>query len=365
MTLTITKKALVKALDHASNVAGSYTFDQLRGAVSLKVQNGALRLSIPGDMPTILTLPCEVGLSGEGKELILPAPLLSQLVKNAPSELIHLEFESVNLSIRSGGSDNQIQGRDPTGFALPAAPSPSEGFSFALPAAELIEGLDGVLYAASHEAFQAVFRGVKWEGRGDSLRFVASDGYRVAIADLPHVPPQTFAAVIGAAHLRDLLRLLKDEKESVSLQITDSHVTVRSDTAQIMLPKMAGDFPDYERILPKVCTNRVVVSAAALRESIGRVAILADRNANNRTELTVQPDRLDVFAEGDYGRATDTVTASATGDPLQVAVNARILMDALDHASGQATLEFNGALNPVVVTSERTGLKHVFVTLRV
>ncbi len=43
---------------------------------------------------------------------------------------------------------------------------------------------------------------------------------------------------------------------------------------------------------------------------MNRVAVLADKNANNRVEFLVSEGQLRLAAEGDYGRAQDTLAVT-------------------------------------------------------
>ena len=80
------------------------------------------------------------------------------------------------------------------------------------------------------------------------------------------------------------------------------------------------------------------------------------------------PDWLRLAAEGDYGRAQDTVDVVQGGpEPaMSLAFNARHVLDALGPIEGEAELLFSGSTSPAIFrASGGGGYMAVIVTLRV
>ncbi len=234
-----------------------------------------------------------------------------------------------------------------------------------LSAADLARALGSVRYAASNEAFQAVFRGLKLERNAGTLRAAASDGYRVALCDVRSDAPEAPPLIIPARSVDELLRLLKDG--TVRLLPGEGQLTVITDRARMNLKLLDGDFPDYERVIPKEIKLTATLPAAALKEAVGRVAVLADKNANNRVEFLIQDGALTLTAEGDYGRAQDTlsVTQGGTEQAMSLAFNARHVLDALGAIDGDVRLSFSGSTSPAVFEpAGDSGYRAVMVTLR-
>ena len=98
------------------------------------------------------------------------------------------------------------------------------------------------------------------------------------------------------------------------------------------------------------------------------MAVLADKNANNRVEFLVSEGKLKLAAEGDYGRAQDTldVVQGGTEPAMSLAFNARHVLDALGPIEGEAELLFSGSTSPAIFRGTGGGgYMAVMVTLRV
>lgn len=367
MSVTAGKRALSAGLAHIEHVAGAYKggVSGTRGQVLVRATQDGLTLAAHHELRLTVQVPADVPFMQEDRALVLPAALLAQHVRNAPAEVVELEFLDHALRLRGGGAHTETQ-------VQPDAPSPAafsthyvnEGTLLAVQADELTTAAQAILYAASHEAFQAVFRGVLFEAHDAGLRLVASDGYRIATAELPTPPYQPFRAIVGAGHVRELLRLVAG-RGAVSLQFSASHLTVRAEGLSCALPLQDGEYPDYRRAMPAPVAH-FTLPVAELKAAMTRAAIMSDRNSNNRVELVRVDSDLTVSASGDYGSMTERLAlAGVEGDPPGlIPVNARFLLEALTPMTGTLKLAFAGAGKPFILTSDAPGIQGVLVTLR-
>ena len=117
---------------------------------------------------------------------------------------------------------------------------------------------------------------------------------------------------------------------------------------------MEGSFPDYHRVIPKSFPISIGVEAQAVADAVARVAVMADKTANNRVDLFVKEGSLRITAEGSYGRAQEALEVSQEGsDPeIALAYNAKYLADALAPLAGKLQLRFSGTTTPSLVTSQ-------------
>ncbi|MCD0168020.1 DNA polymerase III subunit beta [Deinococcus sp. 23YEL01] len=363
--IQVAKKELAAALQQAARIAGTNSKQHVaETALLLTVEPHGLTLTAHRDMHLRLRVNATPQLGMDGRKVVVPAALTAQLVTNCAANTVELAFEKDLMRISSGGSSVTVNTADEHMDHFNRQ-TPVGGTVIALAATDLAAAINGTVYAASTAAFQAVFRGQLITGDTDGMRIVASDGYRVAIADLPTPTPQPIKAIIHATHTRELARMIAGTSD-VTLQINATHATIRTADQKLTLtmPLMDGDFPDYRRVLPDTDSS-ITLPAADLRESLTRVSVMADKNANNRCTITHTEDRIIVQADGDYGSGRDTIQVDDwTGEPPQIAVNSRFMLEALAVMTGTLTLHCAGSTRPFTMTSDAPGLRGVLVTLR-
>lgn len=360
MRANVTKKVLHEGLSLLERVIPSRSSNSL--LIALKVEASEAGLTLSGTNLEI-DLSCFVPAEVQSPEnFVVPAHLFAQIVRNLGGELVELELSGVELSVRSGGSDFKLQTGDIDAYPPLSFPQHAD---VSLDSGELARAFASVRYAASNEAFQAVFRGIKLEHHGESARVVASDGYRVAIRDFP-ASGDGKNLIVPARSADELIRVLKEGEARFTYG--DGILTVTTDRVKMNLKLLDGDFPDYERVIPKDIKLQITLPAGALKEAVSRVAVLADKNANNRVEFLVSEGKLRLATEGDYGRAQDTLDVVQGGSEpaISLAFNARHVLDALTPIEGDVELLFSGSTSPAIFRPVSGGsYTAVIVALRV
>src|SRR5262244_1216447 len=89
----------------------------------------------------------------------------------------------------------------------------------------------------------------------------------------------------------------------------------------------AACFPNYEAVLPQSNSIVLTVGAVAFREALTRVSLLAPEQGQGLC-LALERGQLTLSTTGgDAGEAVESIDATYSGEPLQVAFNCRFLLD--------------------------------------
>ncbi|MFF2657240.1 MerR family transcriptional regulator [Kitasatospora sp. NPDC058032] len=237
-----------------------------------------------------------------------------------------------------------------------------------VPARALAEALDAVRFAVGSDPELPVLSGVLFDLDGGLLRLVATDRYRMALAEVPVEGPaaDASAAAIVPTALADALRALLGSGSgagTAELVLDGTAVGVAVDGHRIEGVALGHDYPDYRALIRLDPVRRVGLSAADLREAVA--------SAPTRT-LPSGPDgaacEVAVLAVDEAGRLTVAAPAADASDPdaLRVAVNRDFLLEALPAgAPGQLVLELGGPIAPLAIrTPEHPGTFSVLMPVR-
>jgi DNA-binding transcriptional MerR regulator len=148
-------------------------------------------------------------------------------------------------------------------------------------AAELAGALNAVRFAVGADPELPMLAGVLVELVPGSVRLVATDRFRLAVAAAPAV--RTVGAPVQAiapTPFVDRVRPLLDTAQTVEVTIAGERMTVRAGGREVTDAALPYDYPDYRRLLPRDATRRVPVNADRLREDlaaagVGPVAVLS------------------------------------------------------------------------------------------
>ncbi len=347
MKVHLSTKQLASALSSLERIVPSRSSNP--GLTYILVSLDQDRLTLGGtNMEMDLEMQLTADAAGNGSWAV-PGHVLSQVVRALPADTVDLEFGEGEVRIRSGSFDTKLQLVDPD--QAPTLQFPS-GFDGELPAEELSRVLTSVRYAAAANDYQAVFRGIRLELHEGHLRAVGSDGFRLAYCHASVSSGLDADIILPARAVDELGRLL--DSGTVRLHLEAGQLSLAGDDFRLNVKLMDGNFPDYNRVLPRNFLVDIKVPAQELLNAVNRVALLADASANNRVDLFIDGGTLTLISEGAFGGAQEALTVEQGGNESQLALsyNARYLVDAVKPVSGPVSISFSGVQTPSVVRGD-------------
>lgn len=294
--------------------------------------------------------------------ITLPARTLGDLVSRLPDAVVELKISDAQATVRArlereGKKDTlagpyQISGLPGEDFpALPevtatAVPLEREAF---------LQGLRGVLFAASSDETKQILTGVHLQTRGETLEFAATDGHRLAIVqtELTSVG-EPVQATIPARALREVERLLpKYDGEVVRFCLephqADFQLPQGEEFQQRLVTRLLdGMYPNYRQLLPKEFARRVVMEREDLIHALERLAVLA--GSRNVVKFSLDLDNVILATEGgELGQGQEQIPAEIEGEALDVAFNVKYVLEGLKAMhSSQVQMQLNSATAPVI-----------------
>lgn len=345
MKVQVPRKRLADTLGHVERIIPGRSSNP--GLSLLKIELGPTGLIFSGsNMDIDIRAHLTADIEGEGA-FALPAQVFGQVVRALPGELVELSFGESELGISSDSYATKLQLVAPESAPVLEFPSEHGG---SLDATELARALTHVRYAAAVAEYQAIFRGVKLELADNKVRAIATDGFRLAYYHLETSSGFDAELVLPARSVDELAKLLADGE--ARLHLAEGQLSVASDSFELNLKLMEGNFPDYERVIPASFPVSITLDARSLSDAVARVAVMADKSANNRIDMFIKDGSLQITAEGSYGRSQEALEVSQEGsDPeIALAYNAKYLVDALSPIEGDLRISFSGATSPSVLT---------------
>jgi DNA polymerase III subunit beta len=197
----------------------------------------------------------------------------------------------------------------------------------------LLRALAAVAGAASRDDALPMFSGVRVRSMGDTLRLVATDRYRLAVAELPWRPAgQDVDVLIPGALATEIARQAAGTAELALHTDIDRAAVVWPD-AELGTALLATPFPDEHRHLGTTGDARLELDADELLGAVRRVGLYAD--GRGAVGFDLADGEVRVRAGGDdLGEADESVKATVTGQVTQH-YRVRYLADALRVFAGQ------------------------------
>ena len=325
MKIQVDKKALAGALSLVARAVEKRTTIPILTHLLIRVRDGALQFTATDLNVAIVTaIPAERFLIHSTEdcpaEFCVPATRLLNYISSLPDGDVTLTAdENFHVTVTAGKSRTRIPGQSTESFpVLPAAPAGGDPIA----TDALLGMLRRTSFAISQEESRFTLNGVLFKRSADQVEIVATDGHQLVWAReiMPGEPTQF---ILPTPAIKALPALMGDR---VHVAQDENHLFFTADNATLICRKLAGNFPDYERALPRGELNRVMIGRAEFGAAVRRVAQFADERSH-AVKLTFSPTGLDISASSvDFGESSDTV--SATGAPdLEVSFNADYLAE--------------------------------------
>ena len=365
MRFSIQREAFLKRLQHVVGVVERrQTLPVLANLLLMVDANG---VSLTGtDLEVEMVARTEAEDLDPG-EITIPARKLFDICRALPDgSRIKLERNGERVTVSAGRSRFTLA-------TLPASEFPVidnielvERVS--VPEATLKDLMDRTGFAMANQDVRYYLNGMLLDLREHTLRCVATDGHRLALAETQI--ETTVAAprqvIVPRKGINELRGLFESGEGSVELEFARNHLRVRRGDVTFTSKLIDGRFPDYEAVIPIGADKEVRLQRDELRAALQRAAILSNEKYRG-VKLEVSPNRLRIVAHNpEQEEAVEEVEARTGVSDLSVGFNVNYLLDALGALGGDEVLLClrDGQSSCLVRKPESDDVRHVVMPLR-
>ena len=330
MEFTVNKNDLVAELSLSQGVVEKKTTIPILSNVLLEASGDRVSLTAT-DLELGIRCSCPARVKKEGAGTV-PARKLLDYVRLLPEGDLQMKFlENHWANITSGRSRTRMAGMSRESFPeLPAMPATMAE----IPVRTLSAMIARTAFAISMEESRFTLNGALLVMRPENLTMVATDGHRLAfVQSLPGENgrvEQTFRALIPKKALAELQKLAEGDGDTkATFAGDDNHLFFQVGHRLLITRKLTGNFPDYERVLPKDHNLSAKLQKDEIRAAIERVAQFADERSR-AIRVHFSNGEVKVFSSSvEMGESEESVTSEYDGPDLEIGFNAQYLLDFL------------------------------------
>ncbi len=266
----------------------------------------------------------------EAGEITLPAKKLLDICRSLPIE------SDVVIS----GEDNRalIQAHQSRFVlsSLPAVDFPnlktiSSTIEIQLSQKKLKRLLETTAFSMAQQDVRYFLNGILLEVSGNRLRSIATDGHRLSLSDeiLEKEFTDLTQVIVPRKGVMELIRLLEDTDQLVTLALSNAHIRLHMDHMIFTSKLIDGQFPDYEKVIPKSSQQVFIGERESLKHALSRVAILSNEKYKG-VRLQLSDGNLILTANNpEQEEAEERLEIDYRGETFEVGFNVNYLLDIL------------------------------------
>lgn len=342
--LTVSRDALARSLSTVAKLApANSTVPMFSGVLLRASEDGEVVLHTTDGM--VASARCALDASVEEPfETVVSCKLLSTVAKGLQDAPVRMETDGTSLVVRCGSYVTRLRTIDASDF--PEFPTVGAVQAVEVDSAVLADMADHACRMVGRDPSRPTLAGVLVEAGGGRIRMVATDSYRLGIAEADCSGDASLSAVLHGQTLRETASQLGG---TVSIVADDTLASVSSGRVEYVSRLVEGSFPNWSALMPTGPASEYVVDAREMRDAIARVGVIA--KTSPRVTLSFADGELRMGAmSNDVGEATETVPVDGDGSG-SIALNCRYLADAIGAAEGDVTVELRGETMPATFRS--------------
>jgi DNA polymerase-3 subunit beta len=176
------------------------------------------------------------------------------------------------------------------------------------------------------------FRSVEEEAK-QMLRLVATDGHRLSMIqkemNASHVEELLKGVIFPRKGILELKKIAEDGESDIQLGFMDNNAVVKKDRTVVVMRLVDGEFPDYNRVIPKNNELVAFIHRDAFLHALRRMAILSSEKSRG-VKIMLREGSLEISSSNpEFGDSKEDLEIEYSGPDMSIGFNARYLIDIL------------------------------------
>jgi DNA polymerase-3 subunit beta len=355
MRATLERAHLLKPLSHIQRVVERRNTIPILSNVLIRADGAAITLKATDlDVELVETVEADVAQPGA---ITVPAHMLHDIVRKIPEGAriaLETNADGSTMTLTAGRSRFALQ-------MLPEADYPDItagefSHAFDLKAADLKWLIERTQFAISTEETRYYLNGIYFhtvnQDGGTMLRAVATDGHRLAQAQIP-APDGADGMpgiIVPRKTVSELQRLMDEPDATLKVELSDTKIRVSFANVVLTSKLIDGTFPDYDRVIPKNNHKIMMVDRVDFAAAVDRVSTVSSERGR-AVKLALEEGALTLSVTNpDSGTATDELVVDFSDEPLEIGFNSKYLLDITGQlASENATFALADPGSPTLI----------------
>jgi DNA polymerase III subunit beta len=353
MKFTVTRNSLLNELNLVQGVIEKKSTIPILSNILLEASGEHIDIAAT-DLDVTIRCGCPASVAADGTTTI-SARRLFDIVRLLPegSDIEFSLLENDWVELRCGNSEYKIVALPKDNFpSIPeAAPATAH-----IPGSLLRSMIQRTMFAITQEESRYSLNGALLSLMPGEVRMVATDGHRLALVsksmEIPGVDAEV-RALIPRKTLMEILKLIGDQDAMMEFGRDENHLFFSIGSKQLVSRILAGQFPNYELVIPRENDKLVVASAKNLGDGIRRAAIMSDEKLK-AIRLSFKTGALELTASSaEAGEAREVVPIEFEGETLDIGFNPLYLLDFIGACGSESISisikdgETQGLLRPI------------------
>ena len=313
---------------------------------------------VRGGLANAITF-CEY--DGKPFDVLLPIDKVSSYLGVVTGETLELDLLENKMQFKCG-SAKLLLGMLEEAATHPKVESITDN-DFQLNGAMVADAIRKTSFAVDLSSTRYQLGAVNFEFKPGMLNVVATDGRRLSAIEYTINNMHDGTILIPAPFCQQIASLKIGESELVSFSFDSNSLQFRFGDCLFQCQQVEGRYPDWRRVIPKMSDLTTISLPAG--ESIGcikQVSVTADAETR-AVVFDFRAGNLVFKTHSQDGESTSEMICSYDGEPLEIMLDGRFVLDALNCLEPGQILDFRIKDNSSPIVLEHDSWTHVIMPM--
>ena len=364
MKLLFKKSDLIEGINVVMKAVSTKSSMKILECILIDATEGFIKFTA-NDMD----LGIETKVKGEIKEagkIAIEARIFSEIVRKLPDSEITFTLEDDNKAlITCENSKFNILTKDPEDFS--PLPKVEKNNKITISQLSLKNIIDQTIFAINDAEKNKVLTGELFEIKGNKLKVVALDKFRIAIRNIELKEEYDLGKVIiPGKSLNEISKILNGGMEDdVMIYFTNNHILFDlGDTVVVSRLIEDTNFFDTDKMISSDYKTKIEINKREFMDCIDRATLLIKEGESKPVFLTIKDGVLDLSINTFIGTMDEKIDIAKEGEDLMISFNPKFLLDILKVLDDEKiTLYMTNSKAPCFIRNENNS--YIYIVLPV
>jgi DNA polymerase-3 subunit beta len=332
MELVVRKNDLLRELQLFQGIVERKNTIPILANVVMEADRDEVRL-LATDLEVGLRSKCSASVA-KGGSLTVPAKKFYEIIKALPETDVRIEEEKGSVKVAADHFDSKMQTLPREDY--PVVPDAPGSQPATLSRSVLREMVEKTQFAITGEDTRYFLNGALFLLKPDAMTLVATDGHRLALVSAPREQSgkakggEEIRAILPRKTLAELGKLLTEGEGDIRYERGENHLFFDVGERMLISRMIDGQFPAYERVIPKGNDKTIEFERDRLTSAVRRVALLSNERSR-AVKFQIENGQVEVTSSSpEFGEAREVLAVDYRGAAVQICFNAQYVLDFLN-----------------------------------
>ena len=332
MKIICEKKELVQAIQIVSKAISNRPQTPILSGIYIKTHTDQIELQ-GTDYEIGIICKINAQIEEEGT-IVLPGRYLYEVTRTLPGDYVEIKNNDNDNSVNISSNSAQFNLLNMLESDFPVIEKLTGDINFALKNDIFLDFIKKTSFAcASDDMNRPVFTGCLIDINSDNIIMTATNMHRLSLIsqNVPSTIQENIKLIVPAKVLNEFIHIFNsDVPTDIQISCTDNKISFSYENIYVISRLIEGQFPDYNRVIPKDFKTKVTINKNEFQSALDRVSLISRSGDLNIIHFEFIDNIVRISSDNpNIGKAEETINVVIDGPGINISFNAKYIIDVL------------------------------------